>query len=125
MTFRERMNSAESNAEYQILNELTIRGLGKHLESSVAGGGHGFHFIYQMDGCFGCVPDFYYGSRHQLAIFIDGTVHIRREPTDLLIDEALKRRGIRVLRFPYNPPLRKSRLIEIVDEIEENLNGKS
>jgi len=130
MNFRQRMHSADSPAEYQILNELIHRGLGKHLESSVANGGHGFTFIYQIDGCLGTVPDYYWGHGIRLAVYLDGPIHIRREVKDILIDEALRRRKVNVLRISYKPPLSKRRCREVVDKIERALtevstNGKN
>lgn len=68
------------------------------------------------------IPDFYWPDK-RLPVYLDGPVHEkeRQRLKDELIDEKLRRMGLRPLRIPYKPPLSKRRLNEILDQIEEAL----
>ena len=69
------------------------------------------------------VPDFFW-VEERVACYLDGEqVHssIKAEARDDRITEALKKRGVKVLRFRYRPPLSRKRLSEIVAEIQEVL----
>lgn len=78
-----------------------------------------------MDGVEGTRIDYYWNPPYNYAVFLDGEpIHgkDRQSERDELITKALEKRGIRVDRFSYRPPLTKRRKIEIVDQIEETLN---
>ena len=121
MTFRERMRSADPPAEYQVLEELLKLGLGKYLESSVAKGGHEIKFIFQIDGCHGTVPDYYWSPPVNLATYLDGKPHLKRETRDLLIDAALTRYGYNFVRFPYNSPISQQRKKEVAWQTRQEI----
>ena len=124
MSFRERMRVQVSRAEMMVLNELVRRRLTRNLETQ-----KGFQFILHMDAVAGTTVDFYWNAPYRLAAFVDGVkvqhgypkLHLRHGERDDKITEALRNRGIKVLRFPYEPPLSKSKLMEISDQIEEAL----
>jgi len=69
------------------------------------------------------IADFYYPCIN-LAIFLDGEPHEKRArfQKDEKIDEALKEKGIRVLRFSYETPISDTCVKEIVDTIEKILD---
>lgn len=115
-----------SRAEEAIFDELCRRGLGRNLHSQ-----HPFKFEKDLlgkegEGVKGTWVDFFW-SPPGYAAMIDGPGHLKRkqEEKDKLIDEALRRRGIRVDRFGYRPPLSKRRLKEIVDSIEDRIRART
>jgi len=120
MSFRDWMKVSVSNAEIQLFVELQRRGLTRHLETQ-----KGFSFIREVDGVLGTIIDFFWNHPYNYAVYLDGPHHKKyaHERRDDLITEALERRGIRVDRFDYTPPLRKRRLKEIADQIEETLKS--
>lgn len=105
-----------SRAEEAIFGELYRRGLGCNLHTQ-----HPFKFGAEA-GVEGTWTDFYWEPPGYV-VMIDGPLHLKRrqEDKDKLIDEALRGLGLRVERFRYRPPLRKGRLVEICDSIEEGL----
>ena len=105
MSFRDKMKVAVSNAEVEILKELSRRSIYPESQMSIC--------LYQ------CKPDFYFGST-KLCVFIDGPPHQkpRRIDRDNGVDELLRKRGFKVARFGYKGKLSKQRLHQIVDEIE-------
>ena len=107
-----------SNAEIQLFIELQRRGLTRYLETQ-----KGFRFIEEVNGVLGTIIDFFWNQPYNYAVYLDGPHHKKyaHERKDDLITEALKKRGIKVDRFEYDPPLRKRRLKEIADQIEETL----
>jgi len=115
------MHVSVSRAEEQILQELIHRGLNRFLETQ-----KGFSFIWQVEGVFGTIVDFYYNAPYRYAIFLDGPHHLRyrQASKDELIQKALENRHIMVDRFSYHVPLRKKRKREICDCIEEQLMNK-
>ena len=121
MTFRDRMKVSVSRAEIQVLNGLVARGLTRLLETQ-----KGFEFILHMDRVAGTRVDFYYNPPIKYAVFLDGPPHLRHRQSerDELVSAALENRGVKVDRFRYVPPLRKYRLREICDRIEETLAGR-
>jgi hypothetical protein len=110
-----------SNAEESIFSELQRRGLTTSLTTQ-----KGFEFNLELDGVHGTEVDDYWGSPYNYAVFIDGPHHLklRQERKDELITKALERRGIKVDRFLYKPPLRKKRKLEICKKIEAVLTSK-
>ncbi len=110
MSFRDRMKVAVSRAEDQLAIELQHRGLADGMQRQV-----GIPFTY---------PDFLYQQK-RLAIYLDGPPHLKSHQIikDQRIDEMLIHLGYTVLRFPYKT-MTKTRLKEIVDQIEETLHGK-
>ena len=114
------MKVSVSRAEEKILIELQRRGLTRLLETQKP-----FEFIWQVEGVHGTIIDFYWNPPINYAVFLDGPVHLKysHERRDELIDKALERRGIKVDRFRYKPPITKKRLREIVDQIEETLRS--
>jgi very-short-patch-repair endonuclease len=104
-----------SNAENKIYGELVSRGLHPWDQ-------YEFRFIYQMDEVGGTSVDFFFPKKN-LVVFIDGPHHLKQcqDVKDELIDIALKRRNMQVLRFDYKPPITKHKVIEICDKIEQAL----
>lgn len=127
MSYKERMRVTVSNAEIDIFYELRRRKLTRGLTRQ-----HPFVFDLKTDIVAGTTIDFYWGFpeiRPHYAAFIDGCavgktgvpkLHLRgrQERRDELVKAALERRGIKVDRFQYTPPLRKWCLKEICDSIE-------
>jgi len=107
-----------SNAEDIVHQALINRGLQPHAN-------YPFELDYEKDGIHGTKIDFYF-TNNRLAVFLDGPHHLklRQSRKDSLINSALERRNIRVLRFGYKPPLRKWRLMEIVEEIQNEAETK-
>jgi len=107
MSFHDRMRVTMSNAEGKVFVALQQRG--------VKG------FFTDMEICLQkTIPDFFWPSKG-LAVYLDGPPHVGKEDRDDRIVEMLEKRGIRVLRFPYRPPLSNRRLNEIILAIEEAL----
>ena len=121
------MNVSVSNAEIDIFYELRRRKLVRGLTRQ-----HPFVFDLKQDIVAGTTIDLFWGTpeiRPHYAAFIDGVavgktgvskLHLtsRQQRRDEFVTAALERRGIRVDRFPYEPPLRKWRKLEICDAIE-------
>jgi len=111
MTFRERMKVRHSAAETKLFVALQERNLTKGMLTDF-----GIPLLTT-------VPDFFW-VEERVACYLDGEqVHsgIKAEARDDRITEALKKRGVRVLRFSYRPPLSRKRLNEIVTEVQEVL----
>lgn len=105
-----------SNAEYDILAELSRRDLNRFLTTQQP-----FEFNYEEDGVYGTSTDFYW-SLGYVAMLDGEAVHdSKRMDKDELITKALERMDYIVDRFRYKPPLKKSRRKEIVDQIEARL----
>ncbi len=122
MSFPECLNVTVSNAEYTIFQELQHRGLTTHLITQ-----YGIELDPDKDHVYGTRIDFYWTHPHNYAVYIDGNeAHSSRRQLnrDNNITQALERRGIKVSRFLYRTPLRKTRLTQIVDRIEHVLNGE-
>jgi len=118
--FARKHGSKVANAEVLLAVELNRRGIYSFITQ------YHFMFIPQIDGVCGTVIDLYFLHRG-LAVYLDGeAVHkgLIQEQRDLLINQALRRRGIRVRRFRYHAPITKKRLMEIADEIEKELGRK-
>jgi len=84
-------------------------------------------FFADMEIClWKTIPDAFNPTRG-IAIYLDGPPHLKEHARtrDEKITEALEKRGIRVLRFPFKPSGRlgisKKRLAEILQEIREAL----
>lgn len=126
MTFRDRMKIGVSRAELDILCELQRRGLMDYLETQ-----KGFKFDYKADAVHGTTIDFFWQHPYNYAVFLDGVkiskgfpkLHLKKKQSkrDQLVTAALEKRKVEVRRFQYTPPLRKSRLKQICDEIEARL----
>jgi len=112
------MHVSVSTAELQVFTELQHRHLCTDLETQKA-----WTFTHPEDEAAGTVIDFYWNVPHRYAVYLDGPhhQHVKIERRDQWIDEALRRRGVRVDRFAYQVPLRKGRLMEICDRIAEVL----
>jgi len=110
MTWRQRMHPRVSRAEAILFLALQQRGL---TEGMISDRGIVLEATY---------PDFYWPTKG-LVVYLDGPPHQRENQRlkDERIDEHLRRRGIKVLRFSYKPPLTKQRLAEILDQIEKAL----
>jgi len=118
MSFRDRMKTRVSNAEVDIQIELQNRGLNRGMTTQV-----GFDFGVPgkdcvCDGVRGTTADFYWEAK-RLVVFIDGPHHkkSRQSRKDELIDAALKRRGLGVLRLAYHVPLSQEKCKKICDMI--------
>ena len=108
MTFREKMRVQHSAAETQMFVALQERNLTKGMLTD-------FEIPLLTT-----VPDFFW-VEEKVACYLDGEqVHsgIKAEARDDRITEALEKRGVRVLRFRYRPPISRKRLNEIVEEIQ-------
>lgn len=106
-----------SLAEEDVFNELYRRGLWRNLHTQ-----HPFKFGAEA-GVEGTWADLLWDPPGY-AVFIDGEpLHLkaRQMERDKLVDAALRGMGLRVERFRYRPPLQKSRLMEICDDIEDGL----
>ena len=69
------------------------------------------------------VPDFWFPTQG-VAVYLDGeAVHSSGKAVerDDRISDVLTKRGLKVLRFRYRPPLSQKRLDEIVEVIQEAL----
>jgi len=108
MTWRERTHPRVSKAETILFLALQQRGLTNGMTSDRG---------IVLEATY---PDFYWPTKG-LAIYLDGPSHQRENQRlkDERIDENLRKKGIKVLRFSYKPPLTKQRLAEILDQIEE------
>lgn len=117
-SFARRNASAVANAEIKVFNELQRRGLNKFLETQRV-----FSFFWQTEGIHATIIDYYWQPPINLAVFLDGPPHLKQnqEVKDEKVDDALKRRGIRVLRISYKPPTTKKGITEIVDQIEKEV----
>ena len=121
MSWRQRLQQSPSNAEMAVMLELQKRQLLTHMRSQ-----HAFIFDLKEDLVAGTFIDFYWTEPHNYAVFIDGIqVHnkVRQSMRDECVQKALERRGVKVDRFVYTPPLRKWRLREICDRIENVLRS--
>ena len=110
MTFRERMRVQHSSAETKMFVALQERNLTKGMLTD-------FEIPLLTT-----VPDFFW-VEERVACYLDGEqVHssIKAEARDDRI-RAPEKRGVKVLRFRYTPPLSLKRLSEIVAEIQEAL----
>jgi very-short-patch-repair endonuclease len=108
MSFRDRMRVNVSRAEETLAVALQQCGLAKGL------------FMGYKISLISTTPDFFWPTKG-VAVYLDGPPHVGREDRDDRITEILEKRGIKVLRFPYRPPLSQRRLKEIVAAIEEAL----
>ena len=118
MSWKRRIREV-SNAEIALLIELQRRGLTRCLETQ-----KGFKLDPEADGVHGTVVDYFWNAPYNYAVFLDGAaVHVKRRQSerDELITKALQRRGIKVDRFMYKSPIRKRRLREIADRIEQTI----
>lgn len=66
-------------------------------------------------------PDFWF-KQARVAVYLDGPYHrgVQGE-RDENIDRLLKRIDVTVLRYPYTPPLSKTKLKQIVSEVCEHV----
>ncbi|MFQ6076041.1 MAG: hypothetical protein ACE5Z5_07905 [Candidatus Bathyarchaeia archaeon] len=110
MSWKERMRQTPSKAEIDILLGLEERGL-------TVGMFRGEVIILETTA-----PDYYWPHKG-LCVYLDGPPHLkeRQRLKDEIIDEKLRRMGLRPLRIPYNPPLSKRERERILDRIEEEL----
>ena len=71
------------------------------------------------------VPDLWFPP--DVAVYLDGPYHRakRAAENDDEVDERLRGFGVTVLRFPYEPPIGKRQLSEIVEHIKEAVNRPS
>jgi very-short-patch-repair endonuclease len=108
MTFKQKMHPTISNAEWNLRTKLNKSGI-RVIQQ--------FEII--MDRT---TVDFYFPSK-RLCVFLDGPPHLKEhvEARDEFVDEKLQKRGYKILRFPYKPPLSKKMLNEIMEKIKENL----
>jgi len=118
MSFRDAMKVKVSNAELAVFKELMNRGLNRGMTTQV-----GFDFGVPgkdcvCDGVRGTTADFYWEAK-RLVVFIDGPHHRKshQQRKDELIDAALKRRGLGVLRLAYHVPLSQEKCKKICDMI--------
>jgi len=59
----------------------------------------------------------------EVACYLDGFYHLgAQRKRDEEADAGLKKRGIRVLRFPYTPPLSQKKQRETVAQVAEAVN---
>jgi len=110
MNYKERMHPRVSNAETDLFKELSAQNLTRGMTTQD-------QIILRAT-----YPDFYW-KEHALAVYLDGPCHTHGnvEMRDDVIDNLLELRGVRVLRFPYKPPLKSKMLLEIVGKIREAL----
>ena len=114
MSWRDKLHTSTPKAEIDVLLGLEERGLTRGMFRNV-------------DICLQkTTPDYYWKQgvvRIGLPVYLDGPFHEkeRQRLKDELIDEMLRKRGLRPLRIPYKPPLSDRRLNEILDLIEETL----
>jgi len=110
MTWREKLHPLVAKAELEVLLGLEERKLttGMFRDTEI-----------MLEAT---IPDFYWPTKG-LAVYLDGPHHESETQRlkDELIDEKLRRMGLRSLRIPYKPPLSKTRLNEILDQIQEAL----
>jgi len=62
--------------------------------------------------------------KQRVIVFYDGPPHLRQRQIgkDERIQACLEARGYQVQRYPYRAPISKTRVTEIVDDIEKVLN---
>jgi very-short-patch-repair endonuclease len=111
--WKERMRQNPSRAEVDILLGLEERGLTVGMFRDEA-------IILETT-----TPDYYWPHKG-LCVYLDGPPHESEHQRlkDELIDQKLRRMGLRVLRIPYTVPLTKEQREKILDQIEEELIGK-
>ena len=110
MSFRERLRQNPSNAEMTLIVALQNRGVKGWFKDQ--------EVILEST-----VPDFWFPTKG-VAVYLDGEqVHSSEhaQNRDDRITRLLERKGIKVLRFRYRPPLSRKRLNEIIVQIEEAL----
>lgn len=114
MTFKprwkERMSQSPSKAEIKLLLALESHGLARGAFS-------------QMEiSLWSTQPDIFYPTKG-IAIYLDGPPHLKGhvQDRDEKITERLQKKGLKVLRFSYTPPISDQRLDEIVQAIKEAL----
>lgn len=121
--WRRHQHGPVSVAEEKIFTELQRRGLCTYLTTQAP-----FIFDLKKDIVAGTTVDFLWSNPFTYAVFVDGKqIHLksRQERRDKLVTAALERRGVRVERFMYNPPLPDYRRDQICDKIQFVLeNGK-
>ncbi|MFQ6095958.1 MAG: DNA repair and recombination protein RadA, partial [Candidatus Bathyarchaeia archaeon] len=109
----------ESRADLEVLKEMIVRGYGRGLNSQF-----GVEFNPEKDGVRGTTIDLFWDAPINHAVFLDGEpVHNKKHQAEIdnLVTEALQRRGIKVQRIAYKPPLTKKETKRIADEIERAL----
>ena len=112
MSWRNRLKVSPSKAEIDVLLGLEERGLTRGMFRDV-------EICLEIT-----IPDFHWPDKG-LPVYLDGPVHERERQRlrDELIDDKLRRRGLRPLRIPYRPPLSERRLSEVLNQIKEALEG--
>jgi hypothetical protein len=124
MTYREHMRVKLSEGEFRVTLGLQTRKLNRGMVT--------FTSIRLRDTDmdepreFDTIPDWYWPSLDFCA-YLDGPHH--RSPTYEAKDEKIVRylwdqKHIKAPRFPYVPPLRSERLVEILDAIEKGLKER-
>jgi len=110
LSFREKMRVSPSHAEVDVLLGLEERRLTEGMFRDT-------EIVLEAT-----VPDYYWPAKG-LCVYLDGPPHESEHQRlkDELIDEKLRKMGLKVLRFSYEPSLSKHRRQEILDQIEEAL----
>ena len=107
MSFKERMSTGISSAEFRLKAEASKRGIKSSQSEKI---------VLKW-----CIPDLHIviGER-VIAVFLDGEgVHEgKQSDKDDDIDFLLDRIHVTVMRYKYRPPLPHKQLMEIADEIE-------
>lgn len=147
MSFRERMQVSPSKAEIDVRIEIKRRGLDKKTPLWAMGtvvifdhykgkpyiriAAHERVTKKSLLDAYGdrfpfTIPDLLFMTKNSdVPVYLDGPPHERTgvQARDERINREWAERGKIPLRFSYSPPLTQKRKKEIVDEIEEALNG--
>lgn len=100
----------QSNAELAVWIELKNLGMGGvQTQKDICLDNASIDFYFEMHG------------KPPVCIFLDGPPHLkdRQKVRDEHVTAKLEKRGYTVKRFPYSPPLSKTKLEEIIDTIKE------
>jgi len=110
MSFRDRMHVKVSKAEVDLRIALQEHGLSQGMFTDL-----------QID-IVSTKPDYYWPTQG-VAVYLDGPVHNSptAEARDERITETLRKRGLKVLRFSYIPPISRKQIDWIVSQIKEAL----
>ena len=111
MNYKKRMHPKVSNAEIEVFKALSAQGLTCGMVTQ------------QPIVLKSTIPDFCWLNKRKI-VYLDGNqVHSKdkTQQRDSEIDELLELQGWEVLRIPYDPPLTKKTLQEIIATIKEFL----
>jgi very-short-patch-repair endonuclease len=111
MSYKDSLHPQVSNAEMEIFEELSKRGLTRGM-------------LTQLDVILKKTkPDFAWFEKRK-CVYLDGEqVHWKRQEKDEETTSLLEKQGWRVLRISYKAPLTREKLAEIISQIQAFISG--